>query len=74
MPVARALLVLVGGTTTLFMIATNTVDQGRAPDDVRGRVLSVWSMSATDVMPLGDLTSRVACVIIAGAGIALLAA
>ncbi len=39
-----------------------------APDDVRGRVLSVWSMIAAGVLPLGSLllgglaslTSRVA--------------
>ncbi|CAA9555296.1 MAG: Uncharacterized MFS-type transporter [uncultured Thermomicrobiales bacterium] len=81
-PVALALLVLVGGATTLFMSATNTVIQSLAPDDVRGRVLSVWSMIAAGVMPLGSLllgglaslTGRVTYVIVGGAGVALLAA
>jgi len=81
-PVALALLVLIGGATTLFMSATNTVIQHLAPDVVRGRVLSVWSMIAAGVMPLGSLllgglaslTGRVAYVIVGGAGVALLAA
>jgi MFS family permease len=81
-PVALALLVLVGGATTLFMSATNTVIQSLAPDDVRGRVLSVWSMIAAGVMPLGSLllgglaslTGQVAYVLVGGAGVALLAA
>ena len=81
-PVALGLLVLVGGATTLFMSATNTVIQSLAPDDVRGRVLSVWSMIAAGVMPLGSLllgglaslTGHVAYVIVGGASVALLAA
>jgi MFS family permease len=81
-PVALALLVLVGGATTLFMSATNTVIQGLAPDDLRGRVLAVWSMIAAGVMPLGSLllgglasaTGRVSLVIVGGAGVALVAA
>jgi MFS family permease len=81
-PLALALLVLVGGATTLFMSATNTVIQHLAPDDLRGRVLSVWSMIAAGVMPLGSLllgglasaTGRVALVIVGGAGVALVAA
>ncbi len=81
-PVALALLVPIGGATTLFMSATNTVIQHLAPDEVRGRVLSVWSMIAAGVMPLGSLllgglaslTGHVAPVIVGGAGVALLAA
>jgi MFS family permease len=81
-PVALALLILVGGATTLFMSATNTVIQGLAPDDVRGRVMSVWSMIAAGVMPVGSLllgglasaTDRVAWVVAGGASVALLAA
>lgn len=80
--VSLALLVLIGGATTLFMSATNTVIQGLAPDDVRGRVLSVWSMIAAGVMPLGSLllggiasvTGRADWVLAGGAGIALVAA
>jgi len=80
--VALALLVLVGGATTLFMSATNTIIQSLAPDDVRGRVLSVWSMIAAGVMPLGSLllgalaslTGNVPHVLVGGATIALLAA
>jgi len=79
---ALALLVLIGGATTLFMSATNTVIQNLAPDEVRGRVPSVWSMIAAGVMPLGSLllgglaslTGHVALVIVGGAGVALFAA
>lgn len=81
-PVALALLVVAGGATTLFMSATNTVIQSLAPDDVRGRVLSVWSMIAAGVMPLGSLllgalaslTGNVPHVLVGGAAIAFLAA
>lgn len=80
-PVAFALLVLVGGATTLYMSATNTVLQTLTPDNVRGRVLSIWSMIGAGVMPLGSLllggiasaTGRVTLVVAAGALVALVA-
>ncbi len=78
---APALLVLIGGATTLFMSATNTVIQDLAPDEVRGRVLSVWRMIAAGVMPLGSLllgglaslTGHVALVIVGGPGVGVVA-
>ena len=78
---ALGLLVLVGGGTTLYMGATNSVLQTLAPDEVRGRVMSVWSMIAAGPMPLGSLllgaaaslTGRVTLVLAAGAAVALLA-
>jgi MFS family permease len=81
-PVALALLVLIGGATTLFMSATNTVIQGLTPDDMRGRVMSVWSMIAAGLMPLGSLllgglasaTGHVTYEIVGGAGVAIVAA
>ena len=80
--VAFVLLIIVGGATTLYMSATNTVLQTLAPDEVRGRVLSVWSMIGAGVMPLGSLllgglataTGHVTIVVASGAAVALLAA
>jgi sugar phosphate permease len=58
------------------------VIQGLTPDDMRGRVMSVWSMIAAGLMPLGSLllgglasaTGHVTYVIVGGAGVAIVAA
>ena len=48
-------LMLAGGATTLYMGATNTLLQAHVPDEVRGRLMSVYSLIAAGVMPLGGL-------------------
>lgn len=48
-------LTLVGGGTTLYMGATNTLLQTTVPDDVRGRIMSIYSMIAAGIMPVGGL-------------------
>ena len=78
---AFVLLAVVGGGMTLYMGATNSVIQNLAPDEVRGRVMSVWSMIGAGVMPLGSLllgalasaTGQITLVVAGGAAVALLA-
>jgi len=49
------LVVIVGGASTLMMSLANVVLQGMVTPDVRGRVLSVYSLIAGGFMPLGSM-------------------
>jgi MFS family permease len=72
-------LILVGGGATLFMGMTNTLLQTSAPDEVRGRLMSIYSLIAAGFMPLGGLLvgsmasvlGSVSLVVALGAGIVL---
>lgn len=72
-------LALAGAGTTLYMGATNTLLQTHVPDAVRGRLMSVYSLIAAGVMPLGGLllgsaasiTRNVSLVVAAGGAIVL---
>lgn len=48
-------LFLIGGGTMALLGATNTLIQMLAPETVRGRALSVYTMIAIGVVPLGSL-------------------
>jgi MFS family permease len=50
-----ALVVVVGATSTLMMSVTNTLLQGLVSDEMRGRVLSVYTLIAGGLMPLGSM-------------------
>jgi MFS family permease len=52
---AIGVLFLVGVGTMAFMGATNTLIQMLSPDEVRGRALSVYTMIAIGIVPLGSL-------------------
>ncbi len=52
---AILVLFLVGVGTMAFMGATNTLIQILSPDEVRGRALSVYTMIAIGIVPLGSL-------------------
>ena len=52
---AILVLFLVGVGTMAFMGATNTLIQMLSPDEVRGRALSVYTMIAIGIVPLGSL-------------------
>jgi MFS family permease len=52
---AVVVLFAIGVGTMAFMGATNTLIQILSPDDVRGRALSVYTMIAIGVVPLGSL-------------------
>ena len=49
------LLGLLGATTMVFLGLSNTLLQTRSPDHLRGRVMSVYTMIAMGLMPLGSL-------------------
>ena len=47
---------LIAGTGTLaFLGASNTLIQTLAPDELRGRAVSVYTMIALGIVPLGTL-------------------
>lgn len=50
-----ALAAILGGTSTLMMSLTNSLLQGIAADEMRGRVLSVYTLIAGGLMPLGSM-------------------
>ncbi len=49
------LVVAVGGASTLMMSLANAVLQGLVPGEMRGRVMSVYSLIAAGFMPLGSM-------------------
>lgn len=50
-----ALLLVVGATQTLFMAITNTLLQLNVPEEMRGRVMSVYTLIPMGLMPLGAM-------------------
>ncbi len=55
MPIALGVLVLMGAATLTFMGSSNILFQTLAPDDMRGRVISVYSMIVLGLVPGGTL-------------------
>ena len=49
------ILLLVGATETLFMATGNTLLQLNVPEQMRGRVMSVYSLIPMGLMPLGSM-------------------
>jgi MFS family permease len=49
------MLLAVGFSATSQLAATNTIVQGRVPDDLRGRVMAVYATMFMGVQPLGAL-------------------
>ncbi|MCG0239228.1 MAG: MFS transporter [Firmicutes bacterium] len=54
-PLSWALLVVVGGLNTTFMTHANTLIQQNTDPSVRGRVTSLYTLSALATMPLGQV-------------------
>jgi MFS family permease len=50
-----AILLLVGSAETLFMATGNTLLQLNVPEQMRGRVMSVYSLIPMGLMPLGSM-------------------
>lgn len=53
--VSLALVVFVGGASTLMMSMANALLQGFVPGDMRGRVMSVYTLIAGGFMPFGSM-------------------
>lgn len=52
---ALCLLLLAGIGLSIFMVSTQTTVQTRVPDEYRGRVMAIWGMNYSVVLPLGQL-------------------
>lgn len=55
LPLSLALLVLVGLSQIVYMNNSNSLVQTQTPDELRGRVLSIYSLSFFGLMPVGSL-------------------
>ncbi len=55
MPLAFVILALMGLATLAFLGSSNILLQTLAPDDMRGRVISVYSMIVLGFVPAGTL-------------------
>ncbi len=55
MPLSLLALAFVGWSLVTFMATGNTVVQALVPDDLRGRVMSVWMLVGLGFIPLGSL-------------------
>ena len=57
LPVSGLLLAVLGGAAMLGVNATNAMLQQSVPDEWRGRVIGIYSMSFAGTAPLGGLLS-----------------
>lgn len=55
--VALLLLVIMGSCTVVSMTVTNTTLQAMAPEEIRGRVISIYVMITFGLAPLGSLVA-----------------
>ncbi len=55
LPLALLALVIIGLSLMIYMNNSNSMVQTQTPDDLRGRVLSIYSLSFFGLMPLGSL-------------------
>lgn len=51
------LLIVLGGCTVMSMTVTNTTLQLSAPEELRGRVLSIWVLVGSGLAPFGNLVA-----------------
>ncbi len=54
-PLALGMLLMAGVGLSFFMVSTQTSVQTRVPDQFRGRVMAIWGMNYSVVLPLGQL-------------------
>ena len=54
-PLALGMLLMAGVGLSFFMVSTQTSVQTRVPDQYRGRVMAIWGMNYSVVLPLGQL-------------------
>jgi len=54
---SAAMLLIVGFSATSQLAATNTIVQGRVPDELRSRLMAVYATMFMGVQPLGALVA-----------------
>ena len=54
-PLSLAILAVLGFSMVAYMTTANTVLQSSVPEELRGRVMSVWTLAAFGLTPLGSL-------------------
>lgn len=54
-PLSMVALAFMGWSFVTFMATGNTIVQTLVPDELRGRVMSVWMLAGFGVMPIGSL-------------------
>ncbi len=54
-PLSCVLLAIIGGGGVMTMSVSNMIVQGRIPDELRGRVMGIWTMLIMGGMPLGAM-------------------
>ena len=57
LPLSLAVLLLVGGANIMIYSLANSLVQSWTPDEVRGRVMSIYNLSVMGFIPLGALFS-----------------
>lgn len=55
LPVSLVMLVIIGLAQIVYMNNSNSLMQTQTPDDLRGRVMSIYSLSFFGLMPVGSL-------------------
>ena len=55
LPLALGMLLMAGVGLSFFMVSTQTSVQTRVPDQYRGRVMAIWGMNYSVVLPMGQL-------------------
>lgn len=56
---AMVALAFAGGATVTVNTTLNTIVQSSVPDELRGRILSIWTLCSVGFMPLGNLQSGI---------------
>ena len=57
LPLSLAVLLLVGGANIMIYSLANSLVQSWTPDEVRGRVMSIYNLSVMGFIPIGALLS-----------------
>jgi MFS family permease len=52
---SMAILTLVGGSLVVMMATMNTIVQASVPQELRGRVISIYTLSSMGMLPVGNL-------------------
>ena len=61
LPLSVLLLAVLGGAALLGVNATNAMLQQSVPDEWRGRVIGLYSMSFAGTAPIGGLLAGLGC-------------